>query len=82
MGETNPYRLPRTVVPSRYEIRLEPDLRTSTFRGEETVEVTVREPVADVVLNAAELQIHAVTIRNRSGASLTGTACTRPSKSR
>ena len=40
----DPYRLPRSVVPSRYDLRLEPDLTTLTFRGEETIAVTVDEP--------------------------------------
>jgi puromycin-sensitive aminopeptidase len=53
----DPYRLPRTVVPNRYDIRLEPDLTTLTFRGEETIAVDVAEAVRAVVLNAVELAI-------------------------
>ena len=70
----NPYRLPRAVVPSRYDIRLEPDLTTFTFTGTETVAVTVGEPVADIWLNAVELTITAVSIENDRGDSQTGTA--------
>ena len=55
------HRLPTTVVPSRYEIRLEPDLDAATFTGEETVSVTLSEPVSEIVLNAAELQIQEVS---------------------
>ncbi len=68
------FRLPRSVVPGRYEIRLEPDLPSGTFAGAETVEVTVQEPVTEIVLNAAELAIQQVTIQNSRGAVLEGTA--------
>jgi puromycin-sensitive aminopeptidase len=68
------YRLPSTVVPSRYEIRLEPDLPSGTFAGDETVEVTVQEPVSEIVLNAAELAIQEVSIQDSRGALLRGTA--------
>ncbi|MBI4587683.1 MAG: M1 family peptidase, partial [Candidatus Rokubacteria bacterium] len=70
----DPYRLPKTVVPERYELRLEPDLEHGTFAGEETVTVTVREPVTEAVLNAAELQIHRVSIRNAAGVTREGVA--------
>ena len=53
------YRLPTSVVPSRYELRLVPDLDAAVFAGEETVTVTIREPVTEIVLNAAELSIQA-----------------------
>src|SRR5215471_10805383 len=53
----DPYRLPRTVVPTRYDLRLVPDIPAASFTGEETVAVTVGEPVAVFVLNAAELRI-------------------------
>ena len=59
----NPYRLPRTVVPSRYDIRLEPDLTTFVFTGVETVTVTVSEPVTDIWLNAVELAITSASMK-------------------
>jgi puromycin-sensitive aminopeptidase len=51
------YRLPTTVVPERYDLRLEPDLKGYTFSGDETVAVVVTEPTSKVVLNALELEI-------------------------
>jgi puromycin-sensitive aminopeptidase len=51
------YRLPRTVLPRRYELTIEPDLDAATFVGEEAVAVEVVEPVAEIVLNAKELEI-------------------------
>ena len=51
------YRLPRTVLPRRYELRIEPDLEAATFTGVEDVAVEVVEAVGEVVLNAAELDI-------------------------
>jgi puromycin-sensitive aminopeptidase len=68
------YRLPTSVVPSRYEIRLTPDLEAATFAGEETVTVTVGEPVMEIVLNAAELAIQSVAARDAAGAVVQGTA--------
>ncbi|HET6949257.1 MAG TPA: M1 family metallopeptidase, partial [Acidimicrobiales bacterium] len=53
----SPHRLPRTVVPHRYDLTLEPDLGASTFAGHETVTVEVVEPTAEIVLNAAEIEI-------------------------
>jgi puromycin-sensitive aminopeptidase len=63
----DPYRLPRHVVPVRYDLRLEPDLLTATFAGTETVTVTVREATSEIVLNAAELGITEATITRDGG---------------
>ncbi len=64
---TSPYRLPRTVLPSRYQIALEPDLDAASFTGTVDIEVEVTEPVSDIWLNAAELEIHSASIEPASG---------------
>jgi len=69
----DPYRLPRQVRPTRYDLRLEPDLLTLTFTGEETVTLEVEEPTAEIVLNAVELTIAEATIENARGDSRRGT---------
>ena len=48
----DPYRLPTTVLPSRYDIRLEPDLAAASFAGQVVISLDVRAPVTEVVLNA------------------------------
>jgi puromycin-sensitive aminopeptidase len=53
----NPHRLPRDVVPRRYDLTLEPDLAAATFSGRETIAVEVLESTSDVVLNAVEIEI-------------------------
>ena len=78
----NPYRLPRTVVPSRYDVRLEPDLTTATFTGTETVAVTVAEPVSEIWLNAVDLVITAVSVENDRGDSQRGSATAEPATER
>ena len=61
------YRLPRTVVPSRYDLRLEPDLAAATFAGRVEIAVVVHEPVEEIVLNAAELQIAQAFVEGAPG---------------
>jgi puromycin-sensitive aminopeptidase len=76
------YRLPPTVVPTRYDLRLDPDLQTGTFAGEETVAITVRQPVEEIWLNAAELTIGAVRAEGPGGRALDGTATLEPETER
>src|ERR687897_899397 len=50
--DANPHRLPRTVVPRRYDLTLEPDLDAATFGGHEsTAEVGGERLVAAVALD-------------------------------
>ena len=58
-------RLPRSVVPRRYRIEVEPDLVAQSFRGELEVEVEVTEVVTEVVLNAAGLDIELPELAGR-----------------
>ena len=57
------YRLPRTVVPSHYDIKIEPDLDGASFKGTVGIDVDIAEPTSTVTLNAIELELDRVDIR-------------------
>src|SRR5262245_64961739 len=67
MPKQKPYRLPTTVIPERYEIKLTPNLSAATFTGEEKVTIQIFEPVRQIVVNAAELEFQAVAIKGLGG---------------
>lgn len=69
---TQNYRLPRTVVPARYEIRLAPDLTNFKFTGEEVVHAEVMQPVKEIVLNSIELEVHSAELSNDKGTKYSG----------
>ncbi len=73
MTATPAYKLPTSVSPQHYAIRLIPDLGAFTFAGEETVAITIHEPVSEIVLNAIELTIHSVSVSGLDGRTLAGT---------
>jgi puromycin-sensitive aminopeptidase len=76
------YRLPTTVVPTRYDLRFEPDLDAATFTGEESIAITVKEPVSEVVLNAAELAIQSVAAERADGIVVEGSVTLLPEAER
>lgn len=57
MTQSDPNRLPTTVLPRRYELHLEPDLSTDRFGGRASIAVEVRETVREIVLHSLELDI-------------------------
>ncbi len=63
------HRLPASVTPERYDLRLTPDLVAFTFAGEQRVAVKVHEATAEVVLNALELELDEA-IAERAGTTL------------
>jgi puromycin-sensitive aminopeptidase len=75
------FRLPKTVTPRRYQLRLIPDLTQFTFAGEESVAIVVNSPTAEIVLNALELEIDRVSVE-RGKTSLNGRAELDPKKER
>ncbi len=72
MTEEHDYRLPRAVVPRRYELTLAPDLGAATFEGEGSIEVEIAEPVSEVLLNAVDLEIDEATLVDATGTSHRG----------
>jgi puromycin-sensitive aminopeptidase len=50
--------LPTEVRPVKYRITLSPNLTDFTFAGEETIDIEVSQETSQIVLNAAELEIH------------------------
>ncbi len=73
MPDLAPYRLPRTIVPERYDLTLTPDLAAANFAGEARVQVNVTEPIDEVVLNAVELDILTAEFISSEGERLTAT---------
>ncbi|HTW86883.1 MAG TPA: M1 family metallopeptidase [Candidatus Binataceae bacterium] len=50
-------RLPTIVKPTRYDLRLEPNLPAANFSGEETIAIEVERATDQIVLHALELEI-------------------------
>ncbi|MGQ0832195.1 MAG: M1 family metallopeptidase [Microthrixaceae bacterium] len=57
MVDPNPHRLPRSILPRRYDLTVTPDLAAATFDGSVDIDVDVAEPSRAVTLNAIELEI-------------------------
>ena len=55
-------QLPKTVVPTAYTIRVDPNAQAKTFTGEENIAIQVKAATKAVTLNAAELDIKRATI--------------------
>ena len=61
------HRLPRTVLPHRYDLTLEPDLASSTFQGRCVTEIEIIEPTNRIVCNAAELEVLEAWLEDEAG---------------
>ncbi|HEY2471960.1 MAG TPA: M1 family aminopeptidase [Terracidiphilus sp.] len=55
-------RLPNTVRPHHYSLKLTPDLKAATFTGSETIDVILSEPTSAITLNAHDLTFQSVKI--------------------
>jgi aminopeptidase N len=50
-------RLPQAVVPSHYQVALDPSIEQQKFSGEETIDVDLRNTASEIVLNSLDLDI-------------------------
>jgi aminopeptidase N len=65
--DKTPGKLPKSVVPQAYRLRLAPDLERKTFAGEVSTLLEVRAPTSELVLNAAALEIDSATLVTDAG---------------
>ncbi len=56
------YRLPRTILPSAYNVEIQPDLNTHRFSGLVTAKCEVVGPTTELRCNVADLTVSNVTI--------------------
>ena len=61
-SQLEPFRLPRHILPSRYDLTLEPHLNESTFDGHALITVQVLAATRLIVLNSIELDITSVFV--------------------
>ena len=54
--------LPGNVIPRHYDITLEPDFKTFTYKGTIVVDLDVVEDSTSVSLNTLELEIHSTKV--------------------
>ncbi|XP_066249820.1 puromycin-sensitive aminopeptidase [Euwallacea similis] len=61
---TKPFqRLPRTVKPVHYALKLVPDFKTLTFKGSVSVHLEVLESTDEILLNALELNLESAQLK-------------------
>jgi len=81
-SSSDPYRLPRHMIPSRYDLRLEPDLAVASFSGEATIALTVKQTTKTIQLNAVDLVIESATIEGVKGQTFTASVELEPDTQR
>lgn len=54
------------VIPLRYKIVIEPDIKAFHYKGDETIEVDVKKSTNNIALNGAELSIKGAAVRNKN----------------
>ncbi|MHB8295304.1 MAG: M1 family metallopeptidase, partial [Acidimicrobiales bacterium] len=62
VNDDNRFRLPREVLPERYELTIRPDLDRERFEGRVRIAAVASQAVEEIVLNAADLVISEVHV--------------------
>jgi aminopeptidase N len=55
-------RLPGTVVPSHYALKVQPNFQTDKFSGDEVIDVQLEKPTNNIKLNALDIVFDNVTV--------------------
>ena len=71
--ENNVFRLPRTVVPSHYDLTITPGPESRIFHGDVAIDVDVLKATSVVKINTKNLVITAASAKHASGTVLHGT---------
>ena len=61
----DPYRLPRNVIPLRYNLKIVPNLDTATFWGTVIVKLSVKTQTNTIMLNSKNLNIISIRINKK-----------------
>jgi aminopeptidase N/puromycin-sensitive aminopeptidase len=56
-------RLPQTVRPEHYNLKLTPDLKAATFTGSESIDLDIQQATNTVALNVADIEFQSVSIK-------------------
>jgi len=63
----NAQRLPSIARPDNYKLTFTPDLENARFDGDETISIQILKPTSEIMLNAADIRFHDVTITSSAG---------------
>ena len=55
-------RLSGEALPTHYDLKLAPDLKTATFAGVETIDVVLKDASKSITLNSLEIEYQGVTV--------------------
>lgn len=69
--DQTPGKLPKDVLPERYDISIAPSIEKASFTGSVTVDLKVRKPVKKLVLNSLGLAIREASIEASTRTALT-----------
>ncbi|CAF2515714.1 unnamed protein product [Rotaria sp. Silwood2] len=59
-------RLPKSIVPTHYDLTIQPNLDKFKFNGDVNIHLKVQEPTSSIVLYAAELEVDNAKVKSTS----------------
>ncbi len=54
--------LPSSAIPSKYTLRLQPDLEAFVFQGEAVVDLDINEPIGELAMNSLDIEIQSAEL--------------------